>query len=84
MTSIKEKDMLVVDAAGVTSVDAAGLQLLCSAHRMALLMKRKMVLGGDRPQILRHAIEESGYARSEGCTPDGRGDCIWIGGETNG
>ena len=81
--SIKERDDLTIDLAGVAAVDVAGLQLLCSTHRTAHSMNKRFSLAGERPRVFRQAVKDSGYARNEGCESHGKSDCIWIGGETD-
>jgi anti-anti-sigma regulatory factor len=84
IASLKEGDRLIIDPSEVTAVDVAGLQLLCSAHRTALLTNKEFVLAGNITQVFRQAVKDSGYARNEGCMTLGESQCIWIGGETDG
>lgn len=84
VASLKEKDRLIIDPSGITAVDVAGLQLLCSAHRSTLLTNKEFDLAGNIPEVFRQAVKDSGYARNEGCISLGESDCIWIGGETDG
>lgn len=59
---------VVLDAAGVAEVDAAGLQLLCAARRSAAARGVPLTLRGrGRSEALARALEVSGLARA----PDG-------------
>ena len=84
MTSLNEREDLVIDLSGIRNVDVAGLQLLCSAHRTALTKNKQFLLVGDKLPVFRQAVKDSGYARSEGCASHGQDGCLWIGGEKDG
>ncbi len=71
---------LVVDCSGASVLDLSALQLLCSAHRTAVALNKKVTLAGVRAEVVNRAIEEAGFARNQACllSPD-KGDCLWIG-----
>jgi anti-anti-sigma regulatory factor len=71
-------DRVHVDFGSVTDVDLSCLQLLCSAHRSASRMKRRLSLSGDWPEPFRQAVEDAGYMRLAGCHLDTDHSCLWI------
>jgi anti-anti-sigma regulatory factor len=66
-----------VDFGSVTDVDLSCLQLLCSAHRSASRMKRRLSLSGGWPEPFRQAVEDAGYMRLTGCRLDNDHSCLW-------
>jgi anti-anti-sigma regulatory factor len=64
---------VAVDLGGVGAADAAGLQLLCAAHRTAAAQGKtlRVRLG---PEVAR-AAERAGLRPRPGC----RTDCLWTG-----
>ena len=73
------RDRVSLDFAAVTAVDAAGLQLLCAAHRQWRRMgKHVAALETNVPPVLRKATNDAGYVRNEGCFPDARTECLWV------
>jgi anti-anti-sigma regulatory factor len=60
------------------NVDITFLQLLCSAHKSARWMKKRMTFGVDLPEIIWQAAEDVGLPRHAGCFPEDKGDCFWM------
>jgi anti-anti-sigma regulatory factor len=80
-TTFDLADNVVIDLSGVTEIDVAGLQLLCSSHRSSLLSSKGLrIVGQDSPAI-REPAAASGQVRTSGCEIDTKHTCIWIGGE---
>lgn len=51
---------VVLDVERVTSLDLSCLQLICSAHKTAAGMKKRLTVTGN-PEIFKKAMEEAGY-----------------------
>lgn len=68
-----------LDAAGLTEIDFFGLQLLCSAHRTAIVKNKSVTWFDNRPPQLNDSRSINGFYRHCGCTrcPPGV-DCMWI------
>jgi anti-anti-sigma regulatory factor len=62
----------------VQEVDVSCLQLVCSAHRSAFRLKKRVSLGGSLPPVVKEAAEAAGYARLKGCKRDCDKSCIWM------
>jgi anti-anti-sigma regulatory factor len=62
----------------VQDVDLSCLQVLCSAHKSAVRMKKQIRFGGTVPKILKDAAEAAGYTRLTGCKLDPEKSCLWI------
>lgn len=71
---------VLVDLGGVVEVDLSCLQLLCSAHRSFLKRNKQFALHDNKPEVLKEAVRNAGYARTLGCHQDCCGNCLWIGG----
>jgi len=70
-------DRVELDLEKVTAVDLSCLQLLCSAHRSAVRMKKLLALRHGRPDALDRAADAAGYLRRAGCTMDSQKTCLW-------
>ena len=66
---------VLLDAAEVTDVDLAGLQLLCAAHRAALQAGRRVTLDYTRSPLLAETLLKAGYMRHAGCMA--HENCLW-------
>jgi len=62
----------------VVDVDAAFLQLLCSAHRSAVDAGKELRLLVDTSPLFRQQLRECGFIRHIGCRLDCNGSCIWV------
>jgi hypothetical protein len=68
---------LRIDVSGATSVDFTFLQLLCSGHRTAVAMDKKLEWIGPVSRVFLKAVEAGGFSRHIGCAFGLRGDCLW-------
>lgn len=80
LEAFEQTNDVILDLCGVTEMDAAGLQLLCSSHRSSIFSNKEFrITGQDRPAI-RETAAASGRLRTSGCVIDERHTCIWTGG----
>ena len=63
----------------VPDVDLSCLQLICSAHRSALRLNKKLAIKGNAPQAFKDAMSAAGYSRLKGCKLDKDQSCVWSG-----
>ncbi len=68
-----------MDFEKATAVDLSCLQLLCSAHRSAVRLNKRLMFAGGRPEVLKQAMEAAGYSRVIGCQLDCEKSCLWVG-----
>jgi anti-anti-sigma regulatory factor len=73
-----DADHVQVNFGSVTGVDLSCLQLLCSAHRSAGRMKRRLSMSGGWPDLFEKTVKEAGYARFTGCRLDVDHSCLWV------
>jgi anti-anti-sigma regulatory factor len=78
LKALKAADGVVIDAGNVTNVDISGLQLLCSAHRMAAESGKRISYTGKLPGAFQKAAEEAGYERPAGCRFACEKNCFWM------
>jgi len=76
--ALKANDKIFIEFGNVTHVDLAGLQLMCAAHRIAILTGKQISCSGTLPDVFRKAAEEAGYDRLTGCRRDDRENCFWM------
>lgn len=67
-----------IDLQAVEDMDLTCLQLLCSAHKAALLAGKSISLDNEGSDLLGHSIDRSGFSRSRGCAVDVNDSCLWI------
>jgi anti-anti-sigma regulatory factor len=78
LKALARGDAVSIRFGSVQNVDLSCLQMLCSAHRSAVRMKKKVGVGGAIPKILSDAAEAAGYMRLKGCGLDFKNSCLWI------
>jgi anti-anti-sigma regulatory factor len=76
--AIIDAEEVHLDFGTVTDVDLSCLQLLCSAHRSASRMKKRVSLSDDWPEVFKKTVEEAGYSRNTGCRLDIDHTCLWV------
>jgi anti-anti-sigma regulatory factor len=68
---------LILDVAKVAKTDVSCLQLICSAHKSAVLSGKTITLRNTGGEFVR-ALKDTGFLRHVGCAP-GTGDaCVWL------
>lgn len=73
-------DRFEIDLEGVTALDLAGLQLLCSVHRSALAQGKTLSLNKRLVPVLLQAREVAGFVLNQSCRDNPAADCFWVGG----
>ncbi len=77
LNSIESADDIVINIEGLTAVDLSFLQLLCSAHRSCLKLKKNLSLSNGRPNFYNRIVRNAGYSRQKGCELDSDNSCLW-------
>jgi len=72
---------LIVNLDGVTDIDVAGAQLLCSAHRTAVKLNKQLALTGRMTESANESMLKSGFMREKACVMGGENGCLWAGRE---
>jgi ABC-type transporter Mla MlaB component len=75
--ALLEADDISIAMENVQNVDLSCLQLLCSAHRSAVRLKKHVAFTGSVPKIFQNAVEAAGFARFTGCKQDCDKSCLW-------
>jgi len=79
--SLDRSQRIAVRLEDVTAVDLSCLQLLCSAHRTASTLDKRLTLEGARPSLFRQAMQQAGFMRQKGCSLNHNTTCLWCGGD---
>ncbi len=72
-SALNSVDHVVLEIKNSSDIDMACLQLLCSVHRTAISMGKKIELSEHCPQPLRDVSALAGFLRRIGCIDD----CLW-------
>lgn len=75
--AFENADQVVVDVSAATSVDVAGIQLLCACHRFSKGRGKKMCLQvGENGDFLQF-LDEVGFSQDFICSHGDTGKCLW-------
>ena len=61
----------------LSEVDAAGLQILCAAHRSCEQRNVRLSLDGQRSPAFTASVSQSGFSRHAGCIAEKPTECLW-------
>lgn len=76
--ALLDADDISVAIENVQDVDLSCLQLLCSAHRSAVRLKKHVAFKQPLPRIFSEMVEAAGFTRMTGCKLDCEKNCIWM------
>jgi ABC-type transporter Mla MlaB component len=77
LNTVTQADEVLLEFGTVTDVDITGLQLLCSTHRTAALLSKRLSYPETLPEALAKSAQEAGYGRLTGCSWDDKKTCFW-------
>jgi anti-anti-sigma regulatory factor len=69
---------LDLDVQSVTGLDVSALQILCSAHRSFMKLRKEITFAGPLPPVWTDFMEVAGFARGKGCSVDSNSTCLWM------
>ena len=75
LSEIEEGAGVSLDLSNVSDVDAAGLQLICSAHKTARTSGIELTIAVATDDLWDH-VERSGLVHNRGCPKDFE-PCLW-------
>ena len=74
-----ETNEVVVDLSGITNMDLAGIQVLCSANMMFEKSKTMLNFAGEHTELVKEILADSGYESNGGCPENPCKNCFWKG-----
>lgn len=77
LEAINQPKAVVVNLEKAVEVSLSTLQLLCAAHRSALLRSRNFSLSAQT-EVFRDTMRMTGYRRHQGCKYDRNNSCLWL------
>lgn len=80
LEALAQSEQVEIDLDGVSAVDLAGLQLLCSAHRTAVAQGKALTLKDGQVPALQQARAMSGFVFTRSCRFNPSADCFFAGG----
>lgn len=75
--ALLDADAISIAMKNVKDIDLSCLQLLCSAHRSAVRLKKRVAFTGPLPKIFKNLVDAAGFARATGCKLDCEKTCLW-------
>lgn len=76
LKAFRSSSCIDLDLGGITELDLAGLQLLCSAHLSACAQAVQLRVTGQSP-LIREVAERSGHLGGKGCDSEVSSSCLW-------
>ena len=73
-----ETEALSLDLGGVTGIDIACMQVLCSAHKTFLKADKSLAVCGRVAPAFERSVQDGGYTRAAGCHADPHSACLWV------
>jgi hypothetical protein len=75
--ALAQTDNLLITVGEEAETDISFLQILCSAHRTAVLQNKCFRVNTKNPRAFENDVRAAGYGRSTGCSRDHDGSCLW-------
>ncbi len=75
--ALSEADTVKILLQDIEDIDLSIIQIICSAHRTALLRNKALILQSHLPAVFIQIIEESGLQGHIGCSHGGKDGCVW-------
>jgi anti-anti-sigma regulatory factor len=76
--AVLDVDELSFAFGDVQAADLSLLQLLCSAHRSAVRLNKKLAFSGVLPKPFTDTVEAAGFSCLKGCKLDCEKSCLWM------
>jgi anti-anti-sigma factor len=76
--SLKDGERVSLDLSNVTEMDLSGLQILCSAHKTSVNLKKTLEFMQNTCEVFKETVRKSGYKRYTGCIKETEKSCLWI------
>lgn len=80
LKALENTDNLCLHVEAVSAVDISCFQLLCSAHRTAIRMKKGLTWAYRPHETFRKAAQAAGYAQNIICAHNINKSCLWLNG----
>ncbi len=76
--ALKKVQHLELDMESAEEIDLSFLQLLCSAHRTSINLRKTLTFKGTLPEAFKKSLKDNGFMRQRGCAADSTNTCLWI------
>ena len=77
LAALDEADTVKLLLRDIEDVDLSLVQIICAAHRSALLKNKALVLQDKLPEMFAQIIEDAGLKGHIGCSADEKECCVW-------
>jgi ABC-type transporter Mla MlaB component len=77
VAALKTADKVVLETQDISSIDFAGLQLICSAHRTSMRLGKSIAFSAGLPALLTDAAERIGFSGRRRCLFGEDRACLW-------
>lgn len=81
LEAVRNASEVEVDVENIHDLDVTFAQLVCSAHRMAADLNKKMTITGLEQERFNQMLGRFGFFRHIGCHESTRKSCLWLRGQ---
>jgi ABC-type transporter Mla MlaB component len=81
LDALTGSEAVEVNLGQVSAIDVTFPQLLCSAHRTAVVLKKNMTVTGVDGERFGAMLRSAGISRHIGCQESSRKTCLWLQGK---
>ncbi len=78
LNAVRTATSVKVMLRNISCADVTVLQLLCAAHRTAVLMDRTLAIEGADREPMATLLRHAGFLRHIGCHDSTRRTCLWV------
>lgn len=75
--ALVDADDISIAIENVDEVDMSCMQLLCSTHRSAVRLRKRLAFSSAPPQMFCDSLCAAGFRRTTGCKLDTDKSCLW-------
>ncbi len=77
LAALDEADTVKLLLRDIEDVDLSLVQIICAAHRSAILKNKSLILQNDLPEMFVQIIEDAGLDGHIGCSAEEKECCVW-------
>ena len=77
LDAFDEADTVKLLLHDIDDIDLSIVQIICAAHRSAILKNKTLILQDNLPELFAQIIEDAGLDGHIGCSADEKECCVW-------
>lgn len=78
LDAVRSSASVEVKLGKIGRLDSSFLQLMCSVHRMAADLHKRLTVTGAEQELFSDMLRRTGFTRNTGCRGNTRTSCLWL------